>query len=114
MLNVRSSCVAIVLVLAISLFFLFSRVQNHPPEHSVLMGPYFPSATLLVGEKMNLNTVDLFSLEALPGIGPGRAERILEYREQHGKFQRVEDILNVTGIGPGIMESIRPFIFVEH
>jgi competence protein ComEA len=48
---------------------------------------------------VNLNTATLDQLESLPGIGPALAQTILEYREQHGPFRKVEDLLNVSGIG---------------
>jgi len=57
--------------------------------------------------KVNINTADQAALEALPGIGPELAQRILDYRQAHGPFVQIEDLLNVTGIGPGILEKIR-------
>jgi len=49
--------------------------------------------------KVNLNTAGAAELETLPGIGPSYARRIVEYREKNGPFKRVEDLLNVQGIG---------------
>jgi len=57
--------------------------------------------------KVNINTADQAALEALPGIGPELARRILDYRQAHGPFAQIEDLLHVTGIGPGILEKIR-------
>lgn len=50
-------------------------------------------------EKINLNTASAEQLESLPGIGPASAKNILEYREKVGKFNRIEEIINVKGIG---------------
>ena len=50
-------------------------------------------------EKVNLNTATAEQLEALPGIGPVAAKNILEYRKKVGKFNRIEEIINVKGIG---------------
>ena len=50
-------------------------------------------------EKINLNTATAEQLEALPGIGPVSAKNILEYRKKVGKFNRIEEIINVKGIG---------------
>ena len=51
-------------------------------------------------KRVNINKADAEQLQALPGIGPGTAERIIRYREQHGPFQRIEELMNVRGIGP--------------
>jgi len=50
---------------------------------------------------VDLNSADQAALETLPGIGPGLAQRILAWREEHGRFSAVEDLLDVSGIGDG-------------
>jgi competence protein ComEA len=50
-------------------------------------------------EKVNLNTATLEQLQTLPGVGPAIAKSIVEYRTKVGKFSKIEDILNVKGIG---------------
>ena len=60
--------------------------------------PSRASATRDVGI-VNLNTASQAELEALPGIGPKTAERILEYRQKSGGFKKIEDLMNVKGIG---------------
>ena len=50
-------------------------------------------------EKVNLNTATAEQLESLPGIGPDSAKNILEYRNKVGKFNRIEEIINIKGIG---------------
>ena len=64
--------------------------------------------TLLV----NINTASAQQLSTLPGIGEGYAERIIAYREEHGPFQRTEELLNVEGIGPARLEAILDYITV--
>ena len=49
----------------------------------------------------------------IPGIGPSKAERILEYRETTGPFQNIEDIKNVSGIGNKTFENIREYLCVS-
>lgn len=56
---------------------------------------------------VNVNTASLKELESLPGIGAVLAQRIIEYREQHGPFKTLEDLLKVKGIGPKKLEKLR-------
>ena len=51
------------------------------------------------GAPINLNTATAAQLESLPGIGKSTAERILEYRQKNGGFKKIEDLMNVRGIG---------------
>jgi len=57
--------------------------------------------------RINLNTATVEELTSLPGIGPSYAKRIVEYREKNGPFKRVEDLVNVQGIGEKILARIR-------
>ena len=56
---------------------------------------------------VNLNAATVADLETLPGIGPALAERIIAYRTEHGGFRRVEDLLEVSGIGPTKFEDLK-------
>jgi competence protein ComEA len=58
------------------------------------------------GGLVNLNTATLDQLDTLPGIGPTLAERILEWRQQHGRFTSVDELQEVSGIGPSKLEQI--------
>jgi comEA protein len=62
--------------------------------------------------KVNINTASTTELDALPGIGPSYAQRIIEYRNQQGDFRTIQDILNVPGIGESIFEKIQTQITV--
>lgn len=62
---------------------------------------------------MNLNRASEGQLQRLPGIGPVLAGRIAAYRTLRGGYARVEDLLEVSGIGPRTLERIRPHLFVE-
>ncbi len=62
---------------------------------------------------LNLNTATAEQLEAIPGIGPVLAQRIVEYRKTHGKFQSVDDLLEVQGIGQKRLENMRPYVVVK-
>ena len=63
-------------------------------------------------ELININTAPLFELDLLPGIGPTTAQKIIDYRETNGPFTTIEDIINVSGIGPGTFERIKDLITV--
>ena len=62
---------------------------------------------------LNLNTATQEALESLPGIGPSKATDIITYRDAMGAFENVDDLLNVPGIGPTTLESIREYLIIE-
>ena len=61
---------------------------------------------------VNVNTATLQQLELLPGIGPSRAQAIVEYRERH-PFRRAEDLLSIRGIGRATLNRMLPYVAVE-
>ena len=61
---------------------------------------------------VNLNTATQAQLETLPGIGPASAKRIIEYRDKNGKFKKVEELMNVKGIGEKSFLKLKPMISV--
>lgn len=64
------------------------------------------------GGKVNLNTATLAQLDALPGVGPVLAQRILDHREQHGGFRSVGDLRQVNGIGDARYEDLKGLVTV--
>lgn len=62
---------------------------------------------------IDLNTAGPEELQALSGVGPVLAQRIIDYREEHGPFQSVEELLEVKGIGPATLEKFREDVTVS-
>jgi competence protein ComEA len=62
---------------------------------------------------LDLNAVTREELDAIPGIGPSLAERILQYRTEHGRFTVYEDLKNVKGIGPVMLERLRAYLALK-
>jgi competence protein ComEA len=56
---------------------------------------------------LHLNTATLEELDALPGVGPVTAQKILDYREQHGAFASIDELDAIPGIGPARLEQLR-------
>ncbi len=66
-----------------------------------------------VPQKINLNTAEAWLLQALPGIGETLSQRIIDYRNENGPFQQIEDLKKVEGIGPATFEKLKDKITVR-
>ncbi|MBM6619230.1 helix-hairpin-helix domain-containing protein [Bacillus suaedaesalsae] len=62
---------------------------------------------------ININSATVEQLDSLPGIGPSKAEAIISFREENGKFKAVDDLVNVPGIGEKSLDSLREHITVQ-
>jgi competence protein ComEA len=76
---------------------------------SIVMIP----VSLLAADKINLNTATQEELMTLERVGPKYAQRIIEYREAHGPFEKIEDITKVKGIGPKTFNANKSIMTVE-
>lgn len=91
------------------------RVPRIGQDASAWQTPPGPPASPAAGasggptgqESVNINTASAAELEALPGIGPALAQRIVDHRQQHGPFASVDDLLDVPGIGRAKLEALK-------
>lgn len=90
---------------------LFQVLQKAPPpEPQIRVGARAASIEDL---QIDLNEATMEDLLGLPGIGETKAERILQYRAEHGGFRSVEELLEVKGIGEKTLEKLRDYVCVE-
>ncbi|MFB6272128.1 MAG: ComEA family DNA-binding protein [Salinibacter sp.] len=72
-----------------------------------------PSPSPSADNPVNVNTASRQALTALPGIGPALSKRIEAYRSSQGRFQRIEELKRVSGIGPKTLATLRPMVQVR-
>ena len=71
-----------------------------------------PKAAVSGAAPINLNSATSAQLEALPGIGARTAERIIEYRQKNGGFKKIEELMNVRGVGEKSFLKLKPLVSV--
>ncbi|MFH1239288.1 MAG: 5'-nucleotidase C-terminal domain-containing protein, partial [bacterium] len=95
---------------------IYQTLLNYSRQHSPIAksegGRIIKKPLELKLNKININTADEKTLMLLKGIGPKKAKDIIEYRKKSGQFTRIEDIMNVHGIGPGFFRKFKDNICV--
>ena len=71
-----------------------------------------PAAKEMIETPVNLNTATAAQLETLPGVGAATAQRILEYRQKSGGFKKIEELMNVRGIGEASFLKLKSLVSV--
>jgi competence ComEA-like helix-hairpin-helix protein len=87
------------------------RSRGTAPNEPTTPQNYAPAS--LTTQRININTAPAKELEALPGIGKGLAERIIEHREKYGPFRRAEHLMMVRGISETRFRAFRHLVTVE-
>lgn len=83
------------------------------PAHAGFSLTAQPPESKAPSERVNLNTATAAQLDALPGVGPALAERIVEFRGQQGPFASVEDLKRVQGAKKALVTSLKEYLFVD-
>jgi competence protein ComEA len=104
---------AAVFVFALSLVIGVALIgMRDRPNVEVLRADALESTEKIIGA-IPINTAGIEELQLLPGIGENRACAIIADREANGLYLTVDSLMRIHGIGPGIVESIRPYVSVE-
>ncbi len=96
---------ALLLAVLTPLFFALPT-----PQAAFSQRPLAPAATSAPEERLDINQATAEQLDALPGIGEVLAERILQYREEHGGFSSTAELMEVKGIGASRFAAIEDYI----
>jgi competence ComEA-like helix-hairpin-helix protein len=105
----------LIAVIVIGGIIVWQHYRPTPPIEITLTDK--SEATVVVGpadepQKIDINRAEAWLLEALPGIGPSKAQAIIDYRQQNDGFSDITEITQVPGIGPSIYEDIKELITV--
>ena len=98
-------CAVCAAMLAVAVVTLLKTPETLP---SVTYLP--PTVSVADEEKLDINTATAQQLETLPGIGPVLADNIVNYREEAGRFQSLEELLEVEGIGEAKLRAMEPYL----
>lgn len=90
---------------------IYVPAVGETPEEQLVIAPLMESSAR--SPLVSINRADEKELTQLPGIGPARAASIVAFREERGRFQRKEDLMNVSGIGQKTFDRLKDLIIVD-
>ena len=90
----------------------YPQAQTAPPKEARVQAPRAAAKPIVPLVIVNLNTATLKDLEMLPGVGTKTAERIIDYRTKKGPFKKIEELMNVQGIGEKNFLKLKPQLTV--
>ena len=96
----------ILIILMCGLVYLMWMVLHHRPLDEPKSENPWPDL------RIDINHAPAAHLQVLPGIGPQLADRIVEFREEHGPYRTLEDLQQVRFIGPNVISRIEPYVVV--
>lgn len=91
----------------------YHRLTRKTPTFPVPSPVFSPTPLSSESLKVDVNRAAFEDWVRLPGIGPKKARAILAYRQAQGGFHRLEDLLKVKGIGPKLLERLRPYLKID-
>nr|WP_213019654.1 helix-hairpin-helix domain-containing protein [Bacillus pumilus] len=91
---------------------IYVRKQGEAERQTQTTGAGAPSGNEK-GQGVNVNQADAAELQTINGIGPAKAEAIIAYREEHGEFQQIEDLRNISGFGEKTIERLKNELTVK-
>ncbi|MBU5486866.1 helix-hairpin-helix domain-containing protein [Clostridium sp. MSJ-8] len=87
-------------------------IPSYEENNTIAEGGETISSAVGNNDKVNINTADSTELQTLTGIGESRAQAIIDYREENGRFKSIEEIKNISGIGDKMFEKIKEHITI--
>lgn len=93
--------------------YIPKKGESIEEQSTIPMIPQTGSVASKKEHRVNINTADESELTTLSGIGPSKAQAIIQYREEHGNFKKPEDLKNVSGIGEKTFEKLKDSITVN-
>jgi comEA protein len=99
------ACIAVTAFTAVNEPAYVRVIPSERPEQPAVIDESLP--------RINLNTATLEELQTLPSIGERRATDIIAYREEHGRFLALEELMEIRGIGESVFAGILPLIYID-